>query len=168
MTMVRRATDGRDWSAAAALLSEYVQWIRVTAGFDPLTVQPGFAAELASLPATYSGPNEMLFVAYLGAAAVGTAALRCDGQGGAELKRFYVRPAARGRGVADALIAAELAAADQQGCRRVWLESMPAVMGPAIAVYRRHGFAVADHLERTLPLDGVVVMERLQGAQQCA
>jgi GNAT superfamily N-acetyltransferase len=161
MARVQRATAVEDWDAASAVLSEYVRWIRTNAGFDPLVEQPGFATELASLPARYSGPDAVLFIAYLGEVAVGTVAVCRDGEGGAEIKRMYVRPVARGRGVADALIAAALGAAAEQGCGRVWLESIRDVMDPAIAVYRRNGFAVAGHRLRTLALDGVVVMERV-------
>lgn len=169
MTGVRRATTTGDWQEAGAVLTEYVQWIRAQAGFDPLVAQPSFATELASLPARYSGPDALLFIAYLGGVGVGTAAICRDGDGGAELKRVYVRPIARGRGVADALVAATLAAAAEHGCDRVWLESIRDVMGPAIAVYRRNGFTAADRRRRTLALDGVVVMERfLEPAHDCA
>ena len=46
-----------------------------------------------------------------------------------------------------------------RGWPAVWLETLVGVMDPAIAVYRRNGFEVADHRPPTLLLDGVVVMQ---------
>ena len=160
MTEVRRAMTADDWTAAGVLLAEYVDWIRTAARFDPLVEQPEFAIELRSLPAYYCGPDRALFIAYLGDTAAGVAAISFDGDGGGELKRMYVRPAARGRGVGDALISAVVAAAAERKCRTVWLESVRGAMDPAIAAYRRNGFTVAEHRRPTLSLDGVVVMER--------
>jgi putative acetyltransferase len=57
----------------------------------------------------------------------------------AELKRMYVRPAARGSGAADALIAQLEGEAAAAGLRVVRLETGP-VQRAAIAFYRRHGY----------------------------
>lgn len=58
----------------------------------------------------------------------------------AELKRFYVLPSWRGRGVVDAVMAAVLAIARDAGVRRVRLETGDRQFA-AVRMYRRHGFA---------------------------
>jgi GNAT superfamily N-acetyltransferase len=163
---VRRATAGPDFDQAAALVHDLVEWIRVALRFELEARQPSLADELDALREFYSGDDGALFLASLGEVAVGTVGVRCDG-GSAELKRMYVRPVARGRGVADALIAAAVAFAADAGCDHVWLETVRGGMDPAIAVYRRNGFAVVDDQEPTLDLTGIVVMRRSLQLEPC-
>jgi ribosomal protein S18 acetylase RimI-like enzyme len=62
----------------------------------------------------------------------------------AELKRLYVVPAYRGRGVAKALLAAVEDAARQAGRRRIWLEAGTA-QPEAIGLYEQAGYSrIAD------------------------
>lgn len=56
-----------------------------------------------------------------------------------ELKRMYVRPQARGRGVARRLVAALEAKAVNNGCRTFMLETGPA-QPAALALYERMGY----------------------------
>lgn len=166
---IHRVASATDWRQAKALLHDYVEWMRAAGGFDPLVVQPSFATELEALDAHGADDDRSLFLAYLGDVAVGTIAVRCHGDGTAELKRMYVRPVARGQGVADALIGAVVRAAADRGCSMMWLETVRGVMDRAIAVYRRNGFAEASASAGTLPLDGLVVMERnLAEGRRCA
>ena len=62
-----------------------------------------------------------------------------EGDGFAELKRFYVDPAHRGTGVADALIAALSAYAAERGVRALRLETRDR-QHAALRFYARHGF----------------------------
>lgn len=72
---------------------------------------------------------------------VGCAALRpLDEPGVAEVKRMYVRPAARGSGVARALLDAVEAAARERGMTRLVLETGTA-QPEAIRFYLREGYA---------------------------
>jgi len=84
-------------------------------------------------------PHIQLFVALVGGAAVGCAgvALFADF---AELKRMYVRPPARGRGVADALLARIETATRDAGLARLCLETGDRQLA-AIRVYSRAGFS---------------------------
>ena len=70
---------------------------------------------------------------------VGIAGIEVDGDGGGELKRFFVVPEHRGTGVADALIAALLVHAAASGVELVRLETGDQ-QHAAQAFYRRHGF----------------------------
>lgn len=161
MSTVRQATTPADFEQAGLLLREYVQWMREAGGFDPFEAQPEFAHEIDTLPDYYTRPNRVLFVAQLGGTMVGTVALRLHADGSSELKRMYVRPGTRGSGIADQLIAAALDHARANGCGCTWLESMHGVMDRAIAVYRRNGFQEIPGSSRTLPVAGVVVMEKM-------
>jgi putative acetyltransferase len=70
--------------------------------------------------------------------AVGCGALR-ELDGGVELKRMYVRPAARGTGVGRAILAALEAEARRRGHDRVVLET-GTLQHEAIALYERAGY----------------------------
>ena len=71
--------------------------------------------------------------------AVGCAAVVVDSTQG-ELKRMYLRPAARGQGLAQQLLQVLEAAAAGMGCRLLCLETGP-YQKEALAFYARQGFA---------------------------
>jgi putative acetyltransferase len=72
--------------------------------------------------------------------AVGCGALVINREGGsAELKRMFVDPAARGRGVARALLKLIEEQAQSLGLRRILLETGVKSI-EALALYRRHGY----------------------------
>lgn len=160
MPTVRQATTTADFQQAQLLLRDYVDWMREAGGFDPFDAQPEFAHEIETLPAYYGQPGRTLFVARLGGDVVGTVAIRLHEDGSSELKRMYVRPTTRGSGIADELIGAALDHARANGSHCTWLESMRGVMERAIAVYRRNGFREVPAASFTLPVAGVIVMER--------
>lgn len=56
-----------------------------------------------------------------------------------EVKRMYIRPQARGQGIARRLVEALEAKAVQNGCRRFMLETGPTMPG-ALALYERMGY----------------------------
>ena len=71
---------------------------------------------------------------------LGCIALKALEPGVAEIKRLFVRPQARGTGVAKALVAEVLKLAQDRGYREVKLDTL-AEMTPAIALYKSFGFA---------------------------
>lgn len=83
-------------------------------------------------------PGIRFFVARLDGVAVGCGAIACD-DGFAELKRMYVRPAMRGRGVVLAILARLEAEARSQGYTRLMLETGD-TLHAAMRVYERAGF----------------------------
>ena len=94
-----------------------------------------YALDLAAL----KQPNVAFAVARdAGHQAVGCAAVVVDGTQG-ELKRMYLRPAARGQGLAQQLLRVLEAAAASKGCRQLCLETGP-YQAEALAFYARQGF----------------------------
>lgn len=157
---VRPPGDEAEWREAAALLDEFAGSLRSMADVDLSALQPGFGRELDDLAATYGTDDATLYMALDRGFAVGMVAVRFHCDRTAELKRMYVRRAARGRGVADRLVARVVGIAATRGCSSVWLETLPGPMDPAIAVYRRCGFAMASR-EGTLDRTDTIVMERV-------
>jgi ribosomal protein S18 acetylase RimI-like enzyme len=137
---------------ARTLFQEYEQAIGVDLCFQ------GFAQELATLPKPYVAPDGRLLLALVDAAVAGCAALRRIGDGVAELKRLYVRPAFRGRGLGTRLVATLLDDARTIGYRAVRLDTLP-TMSEAIALYRTLGFTeIAPYTANPVP--GALFMER--------
>jgi GNAT superfamily N-acetyltransferase len=157
--MIRRPHGEWEWRQTTALLHDFAEWIRAASGIDLRAEQDGFVHELTNLSAVYGRDGQEMFVAFDDGLAVGTIAVRYHRDRTAELKRMYVRSAARGRGIADLLAERAIAAAAEQGCGSIWLETLQGVMDPAINVYRRHGFAPSRR-GGTLSIGRIVVMER--------
>lgn len=135
---IRQATTAADMETARALFLEYAAWLEIDLCFQ------GFAAELAGLPGSYAAPQGCLLLAEVEGTAAGCVALRPlagDPPGGAgELKRMWVRPGHRGRQVGRLLLGEALGAARAIGYRRVKLDTIPAIMPAAVALYRDFGF----------------------------
>jgi putative acetyltransferase len=90
---------------------------------------------------------------------VGVAGIELQGAATAELKRFYVEPECRRRGVADALIGALLTYAARRDASVVRLETGDKQKA-AIAFYRRHGFVEVPRFEPYLDSATSVCMQR--------
>jgi putative acetyltransferase len=117
----------------------------------------GFDRELAALPGDYAPPGGTLLLAMLDERAVGCVALRALEDGACEMKRLYVRPEARGRGVGRRLCDAVIAAGQSCGYARMRLDTLPQ-MAEAVALYRALGFVPAEPY-RYNPLPGAMFME---------
>jgi len=89
----------------------------------------------------YNQMNAQIEVALLydNDAPIACGALRLHGQDQAEVKRMYVRPAYRHRGLAKQLLATLEARAYEHGCDRLFLETSP-LMLDAVALYHSYGF----------------------------
>jgi ribosomal protein S18 acetylase RimI-like enzyme len=98
------------------------------------------AADIAKLPQPYVAPLGALLVALDDDEPLACGALApLEPPAIAELKRVYVRPAGRGRGVGEAMTRALMAAATEIGYTRVRLDTAPELHA-AVALYERLGF----------------------------
>jgi ribosomal protein S18 acetylase RimI-like enzyme len=142
MQLVQVDRPGKHLEEVRALLGEY--W--TSFGFTPCF--QGFDAELRALPGAYGPPRGALLLA----PAEGCVALRAlDGRRG-EMKRLYVRPQARGKGLGRALALAAVARARELGFERLLLDTVPGRMDEAIALYRSMGFRdTAPYAENPTP-----------------
>jgi len=118
----------------------------------------GFTEELAQLPGEYARPWGRLFLAFDDMQIAGCGALRRINAQTCEMKRFYVRPAFRGKGFGRELIHALIDSAREIGYARMQLDTLPS-MTKAIAIYRSLGFEeIAPY--RTNPVPGALFFER--------
>ncbi len=118
----------------------------------------GFDAEVAGLPGRHAGPSVCLLLAMEGDTAAGCVAMRDLGEGVGEMKRLYVPPEFRGRGIGRLLVEEIVRRAGQAGYRRMVLDTVPE-MADAIALYRSFGF-VETSPYWDCPVERTIFMER--------
>ena len=136
---------------ARQLLREYADSL----GFD-LSFQ-NFEKELAELPGDYAPPDGRLYLGLEGTRPAGCIALRQVSEHDCELKRFYVCPLFRGKGVGKRLAIMLIAEARTIGYKRMLLDTVPS-MKRAIVLYRALGFKPIPPY-RENPIHGASFME---------
>ncbi len=137
---------------ARELFLEYAQSLGFSLCFQ------NFDKELAELPGDYAPPEGRLLL------------VECEGQLAAcvalhklepvicEMKRLYLRPQFRGRGLGRTLAERIIAEARQIGYQRMRLDTVEPVMKDAVAMYRKFGFKeIAPYCPNPIP--GALYME---------
>jgi putative acetyltransferase len=142
----RASTDGNDmsidltqpqraehWRQARALIEEYASSLQVDLSFQNL------AHELQQLESEYAAPAGAFFLAEQDGAYVGCVGLRQFAADAGEIKRLYVKPSARGHGIARLLAQQIIATAKAIGYPRLLLDTLPS-MQQAQSLYLSLGF----------------------------
>lgn len=96
-------------------------------------------ADLLRLPQPFVPPTGRLLIATVDGHEVGCGALMMLEPEVAEIKRMYVRPSARGRGIGATLLRALIAEAGAMGAVRLRLDTAPE-LSAALDLYRQFGF----------------------------
>ena len=115
---------------------------------------------MAGLPGKYGRPEGRLLLASVDGRAAGCVALRSLGDGSSEMKRMFVDPEFRGRGVGKALAVRLIDEARSAGYRTMRLDTSVRQL-EAIALYERLGFTrISPYYELPAELvDWLVFME---------
>ena len=101
--------------------------------------QTGTEEELAGLPNPWVPPAGDILTAWADGAVVGCVVLAKLGPESCEMKRLYVREAARGRGLGRRLVQAVIERGRELGYRQMLLDTAPE-LAAARALYGRLGF----------------------------
>jgi ribosomal protein S18 acetylase RimI-like enzyme len=150
--LVHQAESQPDLARVRELFLEYASGL----GFD-LCFQ-NFSQELAGLPGDYAPPEGRLLLAEYQGRLAGCGALHKLDPGICEMKRLYLRPEFRGRGLGRALAEAIMSEARDIGYRRMRLDTVEPVMKDAVGLYRLLGFKeIAPY--RANPIPGAMYME---------
>src|SRR5438309_7836065 len=117
-----------------------------------------FDQELAALPGDYAPPDGRLMLALYEGELAGCVALHKLDSEICEMKRLYLRPKFRGKGLGRVLAENIISEARRIGYRRMRLDTVEPVMKDAVAMYRRLGFKdIAAY--RANPMPGTLYME---------
>lgn len=137
---------------ARELLLEYAQSLGFSLCFQ------SFDQELAGLPGDYAPPDGRLLLASYRDQLAGCVALHMLEPGVCEMKRLYLRPQFRGRGLGRVMAETLIAEARVIGCRNMRLDTVEPVMPNAVAMYRRLGFKEIEPY-RPNPIAGALYFE---------
>ena len=137
---------------ARELFLEYAQSLGFSLCFQ------NFDKELAGLLGDYAPPKGRLLLAEYEGQLAACVALHKLGQDICEMKRLYLRPQFRGKGLGRALAERIIAEARGIGYKRMRLDTVEPVMKDAVAMYRKFGFReIAPY--RPNPIAGAMYME---------
>ncbi len=135
------------------LLGEYLRWANSNLGRSygvEVDVGAMLADTMAKLDA-FMPPHGSMLLVRAGDALAGCAGLTGDGGEAVEVKRMYVRPEHRRKGLGKALLEALIAQARALGYARIRLDSA-GFMSQAHALYRAAGFTpIEPYAESEIP-----------------
>lgn len=151
MVCIIRATTDEQIEHAKKLCIEYAASLGIDLSFQD------FEKELEEFPGEYSPPEERLLLARCEEKYVGCVGLRKITGEICEMKRLYVKPGFRGKGIGKALAKAVLEEAQTIGYSRMRLDTLP-WMKKAISLYKSLGFESIEPYCHN-PIEGSVFME---------
>ena len=150
--VIRQAESSAEVAQIRELFLEYAQSLGFSLCFQ------NFDKELAGLPGDYVPLNGRLLLAEYNGELAGCGALRWLDDEACEMKRLYVRPKFRGKGLGRRLAEKLISEARAIGYRRMRLDTVEPVMKTAVAMYREMGFCeIEPYCEN--PIAGALYME---------
>ena len=149
---VSQAESTRQIAQALELFLEYAKSLGFSLCFQ------NFDQELAGLPGYYGPPEGRLLLAEYEGQLAGCVAIHKLSDSICEMKRLYLRPQFRGKGLGRVLADRVIAEARQIGYRHMRLDTVEPVMKDAVGMYRKIGFKeIAPY--RPNPIAGALYME---------
>ena len=149
-----QAQTSQQVTQARELFLEYAKSLGFSLCFQ------NFDKELAGLPGDYAPPEGRLLLAECVGQPAGCVALHKLEGNVCEMKRLYLRPQFRGKGLGLVLAERIITEARSIGYQRMRLDTVEPVMKDAVAMYRRLGFReIAPYCAN--PIAGALYMELL-------
>lgn len=145
------ANDPKRIDEVRLLIQEYASSLGLDLCFQ------NFDQEMTTLPGDYSPPTGALLLAEDQGKAVGCVAIKKISNEVCEMKRLYVRPNSRGKGVGKVLTETILQKARTFGYKRVRLDTLPS-MKEAVSMYVSMGFKPIEAY-RYNPVEGTLYLE---------
>ena len=149
---ITQAESSAQIEAIRKLFLEYGQSLSFSLCFQ------SFDKELAGLPGDYAPPEGRLLLATHEDVLLGCVALHKLEAGICEMKRLYVRPQFRGKGLGKVLAERVIAEARQVGYKQLRLDTVESEMRAAVAMYRNLGFREIKPY-RANPIESALYME---------
>ena len=137
---------------AKELFLEYAHSLEFSLGFQD------FGEEIAHMPGHYGPPGGSILLAFVNDKPAGCVALRRLEEGICEMKRLYVRPEYRERGIGKALSEKIIEEAGKIGYVKIRLDTLRS-MKEANSLYRGQGFREIKPY-RYNPFEQAVFMEK--------
>jgi len=149
---IQQAESPSQLRQARELFLEYAQSLGFSLCFQ------NFDKELTELPGDYAPPSGRLLLAEFEGELAGCVALHKFEANICEMKRLYLRPKFRGKGLGRVLAETIIAVAQTIGYKTMRLDTVEPVMKNAVAMYGRLGFReIAPY--RANPMPGTLYME---------
>lgn len=128
-----KAESREQLEIARELFMEYARSLEFSLGFQD------FEEEIAGMPGHYGPPAGCILLVFVGREPAGCVALRKLEEGICEMKRLYVRPGYRRRGIGRTLSEKIIEEARKIGYHKMRLDTLSS-MKEAISIYREMGF----------------------------
>jgi GNAT superfamily N-acetyltransferase len=155
---IARVASAFDYAQAALLLGEQRAFTERLLGRELAEVQPSSQREYAHLASYYRPPHGKLLIARLHGEPVGILGVRRIDSRRGESKRLYVRPSARGHGIARMLVQELFVVTRELGLSALYCETSPTLLPQSYEMCVRLGFTETEKLGFA-DVDDVIAMQ---------
>lgn len=142
--LIIREAQAEDLPAAREIFREYAD-----EGDRGICLE-NFKEEVESLPGLYAPPRGAILLAMDQDAVVGCVAIRPFDEAAVEMKRLFVRPSHRSRGVGRRLVEAVINLASVRGNQELVLDTLDSMV-EAQGLYRSLGFEPCEPFKKDAP-----------------